>query len=109
MKTFQEMLKDWDDGPLAPSLSDEERLWLLQSMQPGMPLNKVLKSAFDFAQHLRDYVAQQPLNTEAGIASARQYQLQREAALNFLKWVAQCAHPRQQKEMTDGPAIRFDQ
>ena len=97
MKPVEEIIAGWSIYPEDPNLSAEERKWLAQACQPGMPMWKVLKSAFDFAEHLRDHIAATPLTSEEQIRSARQLQTQREAALNFLKWVALCAQQQPEK------------
>lgn len=75
--------------PEDPQLTDAERNELLRLCQPGNPLWKIVKSSVDYANHMRDHIAAIPLVTAEDIASARQLQLRREAALAHVKWMAQ--------------------
>lgn len=97
-----EEIASWQELPRQPDLTEDERRMLRDMCQPGAPLWKVLKSAFDFAQHMRDYVAEIPLVSPEQVALARQHQLRREAALNFLKWVAECTQQQPKKDSHHG-------
>lgn len=95
-------IASWQELPEQPNLTEDERRMLRDMCQPGAPLWKVLKSAFDFAQHMRDYVAETPLVSPEQITLARQHQLRRQAALDFLKWVAECTQQQPKKDSQNG-------
>ena len=75
--------------PSNANLMDAEKEELRLMAQEGRPLYKILKSALDHADALRDTIAQTPLHTEEGLALARQLQLRRTATLDLLKWMVE--------------------
>lgn len=76
--------------PQDPQLDMQERQALMHMSGAGGPLWKIVKSALDFAEHMKDHIAAIPLTSQENVDQARQLQLSREAALNFLKWFVQC-------------------
>lgn len=76
--------------PSDPLLEGSEKQALMAMSQRGGPLWKIVKSALDHAEHMKDHIAAIPLTGQENVDQARQLQLSREAALNFLKWFVQC-------------------
>lgn len=76
--------------PSDPELSEGEREMLRQLSAPGGPLWKIVKSALDYADHMKDHIVAVELVEPEQIGMARQLQLKRTAALDFLKWFVQC-------------------
>jgi hypothetical protein len=73
--------------PADPQLTPQDKGVLMELCQQGGPLWKILKSALDYANHMRNHIAACPLDTPEGCHEARQLQLKRDAALNFMKWL----------------------
>lgn len=76
--------------PSDPELSEGEREMLRQLSAPGGPLWKIVKSALDYADHMKDHIVAVELVGRDQVGMARQLQLKRAAALDFLKWFVQC-------------------
>ncbi|WCD44086.1 hypothetical protein Kuura_008 [Caulobacter phage Kuura] len=74
--------------PRDPELTREEKQAVGRMCVPGAPIWKILKSAVDNAEHLRDHIAALDLSDPAELALARQLQLRRKAALDFLVFFA---------------------
>lgn len=90
--------------PRDPQLTSEERDQLKRMCQPGAPLFKILQSALDYADHLKDHIAEAELcEGHPDLPLARQLQLKRKAILSFLDYLAVQIHgPAKQKENTNG-------
>ena len=86
--------------PADPQLSQEEKVWLLASVQPGTPLYKILRSAIDHAQLLSHHIARADLTTSEGIEWARQRQAVQEATFLVVQQILNHANP--QKEQPNG-------
>lgn len=87
--------------PSDPMLEVQEKQALMHMSGQDGPLWKIVKSALDHAEHMKDHIAAIPLTSKENVDKARQLQLSREAALNFLRWFVQCYDltPRQVKEI----------
>lgn len=66
---------------------DKEQLRALS--REGGPLYKIFKQTLDYCDQLAQYIVALDLNSEEGLKSARQLQLERTASLNYVKWFIQ--------------------
>lgn len=74
---------------LNPHLSQDEKNELLSLSREGRPLYKILKSSLDWVDEMGQYILALDIESEAGLALARQLQSQRRSVLNYAKWFVQ--------------------
>lgn len=79
--------------PEDPQLSEQEKALLRQLSENGGPLWKIVKSSLDYANHMRDHIAAIELVGAEKVEMARQLQLKRAAAIQFLTWFVQTYAP----------------
>ncbi len=79
-------------------LLDVEKEELRAMASEGRPLWKILKTTLDYADERMQHIASADLRTKEGLASARQLQLERNAALNFTRWFVEQFDGRNQAQ-----------
>lgn len=80
--------------PDDPQLTEEDKQILQRHVEYGQPLYKVLKSALDYADYLKEHiVAAQLVAGHPELEQARQLQLKRVAILEFLDFLSKCIRP----------------
>lgn len=90
--------------PSDPNLMEAEREQLRFLSANEGPLYKLVKSAYEHAEFLKETIASIPLTTPDNIAAARDLQVQMNSAKLFLAWFVQCyALPPQQPQKQETP------